>query len=54
VYAIGMFGGPWFSGILAQTIGLRWMFIVTAFSTLVLGLLGASKLRGKALQLRTN
>jgi MFS family permease len=30
VYAIGMFAGPWLSGILAQSMGLRPMFGVTA------------------------
>lgn len=44
VYAIGMFAGPWLSGILAQTIGLRWMLIVTAVSALSLGLLGGSRI----------
>ena len=44
VYALGKFGGPWFSGILAQVVGLRWMLAVTALGTLVLGLLGASRL----------
>jgi len=44
VYAIGMFSGPWLSGILADTIGLQPMFGVTMFVCLVLGLLGAGKL----------
>jgi len=44
VYAIGMFSGPWLSGILADTIGLQPMFGVTMFACLVLGLLGAGKL----------
>jgi MFS family permease len=47
VYAIGMFGGPWLSGILAQSIGLRWMLVVTSLGTLVLGVPGASKLGEK-------
>ena len=40
-YAIGMFGGPWLSGILAKSLGgLQPMFGVTAIFTLVLGLFG--------------
>ncbi len=54
VYAAGMFGGPWFSGILAQTIGLRWMFIFTALITLVLGCPGALQLKRERFQLQTN
>lgn len=38
VYAIGMFAGPWLSGILADTMGLRPMFGATAFVCLALGL----------------
>ncbi len=45
VYAIGMFAGPWLSGIVAQLIGLRFMFGVTAFTALALGLLGTGQLR---------
>jgi MFS family permease len=44
VYALGKFGGPWLSGILAQVMGLRWMLAVTALGALVLGPLGASRL----------
>lgn len=40
VYAIGMFAGPWLSGILADAIGLRPMFGVTAFGCLLLGVAG--------------
>jgi MFS family permease len=47
VYAMGMFGGPWLSGILAQVVGLRWMLLITALGTLTLGLLGTSKLGEK-------
>ena len=39
VYAIGMFGGPWVSGWLAEALGIRPMFGVTAFLCLILGLL---------------
>jgi len=38
VYAIGMFGGPWLSGLLADAMGIRLTFGVTAFLCLVLGL----------------
>ncbi len=37
VYAIGMFAGPWLSGLLADAIGIRPMFGVTAFACLVVG-----------------
>lgn len=40
VYAIGMFGGPWLSGMLANALGIRPTFGVTAFGCLGLGLLG--------------
>jgi MFS family permease len=39
VYAIGMFAGPWFSGILADRIGIQPMLGVTAFACLILGVL---------------
>ncbi len=38
VYAIGMFAGPWLSGVLADAIGIQPMFGVTTFACLVLGL----------------
>ncbi|MCL7451670.1 MAG: MFS transporter [Anaerolineae bacterium] len=38
VYAVGMFAGPWLSGILADGIGLRPMLGVTALGCLILGL----------------
>ena len=38
VYAIGMFSGPWLSGILADGVGIQPMFGVTAFVCLVVGL----------------
>jgi MFS family permease len=44
VYAIGMFGGPWLSGLLADAMGIRPMFGVTAFFCLVLGLLVTRRL----------
>ena len=42
--ALGMFGGPWVSGMLADWLGMRPMFGVTAAMCLCLGLLGASRL----------
>jgi len=47
VYAIGMFGGPWLSGILAAAMGIQPMFGVTAFACLALGLFGARWLTDK-------
>ncbi len=44
VYAIGMFAGPGLSGLLADAIGIRPMFGVTAVVGLALGLLGAQRL----------
>lgn len=41
VYAVGMTAGPWLSGILAASIGLRPMFAVTAAGALVIGVAGA-------------
>jgi MFS family permease len=41
VYAIGMFAGPWFSGILAGAFGLRPMFGFTAAFCLILGIIGS-------------
>jgi MFS family permease len=39
VYAIGMFAGPWLSGMLADAMGIRPMFAVTAVGCLAVGLL---------------
>ncbi|MFN8457251.1 MAG: MFS transporter [Anaerolineae bacterium] len=44
VYAGGMFAGPWLSGILANAIGLRPMFGMTAAGCLALGLFITSRL----------
>ncbi len=41
VYAIGMFGGPWLSGILADRMGIPPMFLLTAFVTVVVAMIGA-------------
>jgi len=40
VYAIGMFAGPWLSGILGDAIGIPLTFTITGIATLLLGLLG--------------
>jgi MFS family permease len=37
VYGVGMFAGPWLSGILADRIGIQPMFGVTGFACLALG-----------------
>lgn len=47
VYAIGMFAGPWLSGILAAQWGLRPMFGVTAVVCLLLGATGTHWLDGR-------
>ncbi len=48
VYAIGMFTGPWLSGILADQVGIPAMFGVTAFLVLGMGWSGARLLTSKA------
>jgi MFS family permease len=40
VYAIGMFGGPWLSGVMAEAFGLRLMFTIIGLAALLLGWLG--------------
>ncbi len=40
VYGIGMFAGPWLSGILAGPLGIQPMFAVTAGAVLGIGVLG--------------
>ncbi len=45
VYALGMFAGPWLSGILAKAIGIQPMFGIVGGGILVLGLLGQRTLR---------
>jgi predicted MFS family arabinose efflux permease len=40
VYAIGMFSGPWLSGIIADGIGIQPMFAITGAACLALGLVG--------------
>jgi MFS family permease len=47
VYAIGMFAGPWLSGILANYLGLQPMFGITAAAILILGLLGSRLLKNE-------
>jgi hypothetical protein len=38
---VGMFSGPWLSGLLADAVGIQPMFAVTGFVILALGLSGA-------------
>lgn len=45
VYALGMFAGPWMSGILAKALGIQPMFGITAGVLLVLGILGIRALK---------
>ena len=40
IYAIGLFAGPWLSGILADSFGIQPMFAITALACLMLGVLG--------------
>ncbi len=40
VYGIGMFAGPWLSGLLAVPLGVQPMFAVTAVAVLGIGILG--------------
>lgn len=47
VYAIGMFGGPALSGVLADAMGIRPMFGVTAAACLVIGLIATRWLEPK-------
>lgn len=46
VQAIGMFAGPWFSGILAEALGLRPMLGITTLACLVLSYAMATRLSG--------
>ncbi len=48
VYALGMFAGPWLSGILAKAIGIQPMFGIVGGSILVLGMLGQRALKTRA------
>jgi DHA1 family multidrug resistance protein-like MFS transporter len=45
VYAIGMFAGPWLSGIIANGLGIAPMFGITGFAILVIGYLGIKEIR---------
>lgn len=47
VYALGMFAGPWLSGLLAEAIGIEPMYVITAVGTLLVSLLLASRLAGR-------
>jgi len=44
VYALGMFSGPWLSGLLADEIGFQPMFGSTAVACLTLGIIGTQML----------
>jgi MFS family permease len=48
VYALGMFAGPWLSGILAKAIGIQPMFGIVGGCILVFGLLGQRALKTRA------
>lgn len=47
VYAVGMFSGPWLSGILASRLGVTGMLAVTTVLVLGLGLVGTARLPRK-------
>jgi MFS family permease len=47
VYAVGMFAGPWTSGLLAAAMGIRPMLGVTTFVCVALGLLLTWRVAGK-------
>jgi MFS family permease len=49
VYAVGMFLGPWLSGMIAAAWGMPVMFGVTAWGCLALGILGSYWLREETL-----
>jgi MFS family permease len=48
VYAIGMFAGPWLSGMIADAMGIQPMFLVTAAATFLLGWFGLRQLKIKS------
>jgi len=41
IYGVGLFAGPWLSGIIANVIGIQSMFGLTSLACLVIGVLGA-------------
>jgi DHA1 family multidrug resistance protein-like MFS transporter len=45
IYAVGMFAGPWLSGILANWLGVNPMFAITGCAILVLGWVGVRQVR---------
>ncbi len=47
VYAIGMFAGPWLSGILANALGIQPMFGTVGAACLIIGLVGTRQLAEK-------
>ena len=50
VYAIGMFSGPWLSGMLADALGIQPMFGLTALACLSLGLSVARQLEKRGVE----
>jgi MFS family permease len=48
VYALGMFAGPWLGGIMAEAMGIRPMFGVTAVVCLIIGAIGTRLLVERA------
>lgn len=54
VYAVGMFAGPWISGLLADAIGIRPTYVITAVGCLGLGLFGLRYLVGRQERVMSN
>jgi MFS family permease len=50
VYAVGMFTGPWLSGLLADAVGIRPMFGLTALACLAMGVVLIRLLPGRQLR----
>ena len=51
VYAIGIFAGPWISGLLANAFGIQPMYAITAVGCLALSWLGVARLSAPPAQL---
>ena len=49
VYGVGMFAGPWLSGLLATALGIQPMFAITAAAVLGLGIVGNYMIGSKKL-----
>ncbi|MDF1513778.1 MAG: MFS transporter, partial [Anaerolineae bacterium] len=54
VYAIGMFAGPWLSGMLADAVGLQPMFGIVGVLCAAIGILGTVRLRKAKRQFGTD